>query len=417
MDHRQIPLCSPSVHHETHRVPFSYELSVPIDDVSVGASMVEVHGFCDERFGALEKSFRANLDSGMDKGASLAVTMQGEFVVDLWGGTRDYGLVEPWESDTVVRVFSCSKAVVITCVLILVDRGLLDLDAPIAQYWPEFAAHGKGAMTCRQVLTHRSGIPGFRRSMTLDDLGNAPLMVAILENAELWYEPGTITCYGTYTFGCILGEVVHRLSGIQFDEFVRREITEPLGADFAFSTPSTSTRVAAIWPAEGQLPPESPLAAAVVAEVVPGPGWIDPNCLPLVIPSASGITNARALARVAAVFAMGGELDGRRYLGRAIIEESSRVQNRAVDELLGPINYGLGFGLDHADYPAPTSTTFHWGGYGGSFIAMDPASGISAAFAQNQLLPADGYGSDPRFSTFFRLLGEISNTITGVSAR
>src|SRR3954452_8872048 len=121
--------------------------------------MADVQGFCDERFSALGDAFRRNLEEGVEKGCSLAVTLHGEPVVDLWGGTRDYEQVTAWESDTLVRVFSTSKVVVMITVLLLVDRGLLDLDAPIVEHWPEFARNGKDAITARQLLLHRSGLP------------------------------------------------------------------------------------------------------------------------------------------------------------------------------------------------------------------------------------------------------------------
>ena len=212
--------------------------------------MADVHGFCDERFRPLEDAFRRNLDTGLDKGASLAVTLGGESVVDLWGGTRDYEMAVPWESDTVVRVFSTSKVMVMITVLILVDRGLLDLDTPIAQCWPEFAKHGKETITPRQVLVHRSGVPGFGRSVSFDDLATWDGAVAMLEEAPLWYEPGSISCYHPQTFGFLLGELVRRVSGVPFEDFFRLEVADPLRADFQFDFPTDqASRVAALWPA------------------------------------------------------------------------------------------------------------------------------------------------------------------------
>ncbi len=379
--------------------------------------MVDVHGFCDERFRAIEDFFRANLDSGVDKGASFAATLNGEFVVDLWGGTRDYAKVERWESDTVVRVFSTSKPMVIITVLMLVDRGLLDLDSPVAEYWPEFAKHGKGGITTRQILVHKSGLPGFGRTLSFDELSDWDGVIATIENAELWYKPGTITCYSPTTFGYMLGELVHRLSGVPFVEFFDREIAEPLGADFDFSTPASETRVSALWPADRVPEIGTPMGQAAMDEIVASGEWIDPQYFPTVIPSGSGITNARALTRIGSMLAMGGELNGRRYMSRAVIDEASSEQSVAIDEVLGPIRYGLGFGLDNDSFRAPTPTAFHWGGYGGSFMTMDQASGISAGYAQNQLLIGDGYGSDPRLIGFIELLGEISNRITGLPGR
>ncbi len=374
--------------------------------------MTEIHGFCDERFRPLEDAFRHNLDSGLDKGASLAVTLGGEPVVDLWGGTRDYEMITPWEADTVVRVFSTSKIMVMITVLVLVDRGLLDLDAPIAQYWPEFAKHGKDSITARQVLVHRSGLPGFGRSVSFDEVADWDNAIEILEEASLWYEPGTISCYHSQTFGYLLGELVRRVSAMPFEEFFRREIAEPLGADFQFDFPTDeATRVAALWPADGDLDIESPMGAAVMDELATTGEWIDPANLPTVLPAASGVTNARALARVGQMVAMNGELDGRRYLSRSTIAEAATEQSVAMDEVLGQIRLGLGFGLHTDDYPAPTPTSIHWGGYGGSFLTMDPASGISCGYAPNQLLIDGGPWADPRRIEFWRLLGEITDTL------
>src|SRR5258706_13781440 len=163
--------------------------------------MTEVHGFCDPRFAPLRDLLESNLAGGIDVGASLAVTYQGDFVVDLWGGTRDWGLTTPWERDTLVRVFSSSKPMLIVTTLLMVDRGLLDLDAPLAQYWPEFARHGKGTITTRQVLVHQSGLPGFGRSVSFADLSDWDRAIGIVEDAELGFEPGTTACYSPQVFG------------------------------------------------------------------------------------------------------------------------------------------------------------------------------------------------------------------------
>lgn len=374
--------------------------------------MADVHGFCDERFRPLEDAFRRNLDGGLDKGASLAVALGGESVVDLWGGTRDYEMATPWETDTVVRVFSTSKVMVMIAVLLLVDRGLLDLDAPIARYWPEFAKHGKGSITARQVLVHRSGLPGFGRSVSFDDLADWSNAIEMLEEASLWYEPGTISCYHPQTFGYLLGELVRRVSAMPFEEFFRREIAEPLRADFHFDFPTDqATRVAALWPPDGEPDIESPMGAAVMSELAAMGEWIDPANLPTVMPAASGVTNARALARIGQIVAMRGELDGRRLLSRSIIAEAATEQSAAEDEIVGWVRYGLGFGLHTDDYPAPTPTSMHWGGYGGSFLTMDPASGISCGYAQSQLLLDGGPFADRRRVEFWRLLGEITATL------
>lgn len=373
--------------------------------------MVEINGFCDERFRTLEDAFRRNLDSGLDKGASLAVTLGGEYVVDLWGGTRDYEMATPWESDTVVRVFSTSKVMVVLMVLTLVDRGLLDLDEPIATYWPEFARHGKETITTRQVLVHKSGLPGFGRAVSFDELSDPERSATIIEDADLWYEPGTISCYHAQTFGAILGEVITRVSGSRFDEFFEQEIGGPLGADFHFGLPSEQAgRVSAIWPPEAEYGMEDPMAAALEAELV-AHGWFEPANLPRVVASASGLTNARAMAHLGTIIALGGEVDGRRFLGPEIFAEAGAEQSYAEDLILGWCRYGLGLGLHADEFPAPTPTTTHWGGYGGSFLTMDPATAITCAFAQNQLLTDGGPRGDQRRVEYWRLLGEITRTL------
>ena len=196
--------------------------------------MAEVHGFCDERFRAIEEAFQGFLDSGVDKGASLAVTLRGEPVVDLWGGTRDYEERQPWEADTVVRVFSTSKVILMITVLLLVDRGLLDLDAPIVDYWPDFGRNGKDTMTARQVLLHRSGLPGFGCTISFDELDDWDLVMKVLEDAELWYEPGTISLLPPPDLRLHPRRADRRVGGVPVDEYVRRELTEPLDADFHF---------------------------------------------------------------------------------------------------------------------------------------------------------------------------------------
>ena len=373
--------------------------------------MPGVHGFCDERFRLLEEAFRRNLDSGLDKGASLAVTVDGEYVVDLWGGTRDYQMITPWEADTVVRVYSTSKIALMIMVLMLVDRGLLDLDEPIATYWPEFAQHGKGAITTRQVLIHRTGLPGYGRPVTLDDLGDRDGVRSILANARPWYEPDTMSCYAPLTFSDLLAEVIERTTGVPFNGFFRRELADPLDADFHFGLPNEEAdRVSAIWPHDPAPPHDSPIAQAALSELGTVEDWIEPRHLPTVLPAAGGIGNARALARIGCVLAGNGTVDGRRYLGPEIIADARSTQSRTEDEMVGWVRYGLGFGLDTDDYPGPTPDSMHWGGYGGSFLAMDPVAGVSFAFAQNQLLRDGGPRDDPRRIEFWRLVREITGT-------
>jgi CubicO group peptidase (beta-lactamase class C family) len=371
--------------------------------------VVEVRGVCDERFASLANEFRVHFDSGLDKGASLAATWRGEPVVDLWAGCRDYDLSEPWEADTVVRVFSSSKPVVMIGLLMLVDRGLLDVDAPIVEYWPDFGRHGKHTITTLDVLLHRSGLPGFGRSMHFDQLRDWDGVMAVVEDAPLWFEPRSASCYHPIIWGFVLAEVARRASGEAFVDFVRRELTEPLGADFHFALdPSQAVRVAALWPPEHDIEYPSEIGRRAFSELSAVTEWADPAYLPVVIPSGSGVTNARALARIGAVIADGGEVDGHRYLSPAAVRRAATEHSFADDLLLGPMRLGFGFGMHSDEFPAPTPTTLHWGGYGGSFLTMDPATGLSCAYAPNQLVIGDGFGDDPRISGQWQRLRELS---------
>ena len=153
------------------------------------------------------------------------------------------------------------------------------------------------------------------------------------------------------------------------------------------------------------------MGAAAFGELPAEGEWIDPQRLATLMPAGSGITNGRGLARIGSVVASGGEVGGRRYLSREIVTEAGREQSFKHDEVLGPLRLGLGFGLDSDGFPAPTPTTMHWGGLGGSFLTMDPASGLACGYAPNQLVIGESPGDDPRLATYWRLLGEISNEL------
>ena len=378
----------------------------------MGGTVGDVHGYCDERFEELGALFRHNQEAGVDEGASLAATLGGELVVDLWAGTRDRRRTQPWAEDTLVHVFSTSKVMVNIAVLMLYDRGQLDLDAPIAEHWPEFAQNGKGTVTARQVLVHRSGLPGFGQSIGFEQLHDWDAIIGIVERAEPWYEPGTATYYQPHTYGFMLGELVHRVSGLRFDEFFRREIAEPLDADFHFgiTDPAVQARVAQLWYPDPATAPDE--ADDVVMTEIEQGDWVVPSRMAAVHPSAGGIGNARSIAQIGAIVATGGELDGRRYLSRETIEEAGTEQSFAEDRLLGWCRYGLGFGLDHEFFPASTPTSMHWGGHGGSLATMDPATGMSVGFAPNRLLLDDNPEGSPvsqdRLVTLIRTIGDVS---------
>jgi CubicO group peptidase (beta-lactamase class C family) len=366
---------------------------------------------CGEPFTPLRELFEGNLDAGLDIGGALAVTRHGQLVVDLWGGHLDPEGARAWERDTIVNIFSASKIPVAIAVLMLWDRGALDIDAPIARYWPEFAQAGKQHITARQVLCHRSGLVRFGRYMPPELLHDWDGVVAVLERASPVYEPGTVSCYHNLTFGFILGELVHRCSGSPFDEFVRREITGPLGADLHFSitAPETRARVSDTHDIDISLKvePGSALERAM-SEMASDVPWTDPERQAAVMPGAGGTANGRALAQIGAILACGGTVADHIFLSRQTVEEAVREQSWAEDQVFGWCRYGLGVGLDSDAFPAPTPTTFHWGGYGGAFLTMDLDSGISCGYTPNGLIVTDDIMKEARWATLWSTVGTVT---------
>src|SRR5205823_8720320 len=280
-----------------------------------------VHGECAARFAAVRATFAANVDMGVEVGASFAATVDGELVVDLWGGYADAARTRPWTRDTIVNVFSTTKAMTALCAHLLVDRGLLDLDAPVARYWPEFAQAGKEGITTRHLLTHSAGLAALRRSLPTEALYDWTRMVEALAAEAPWWEPGSANGYHAMTYGYLVGEVVRRLTGKTLGRFLRGEVTAPLGADFhiglapsedarvAEMVPPSAEEAAAAYPSKGT-DPQSLSARALNnpplrPEVANRPEWRQAE-----IPAANGHGNARSVARVMAALACGGRLGG-----------------------------------------------------------------------------------------------------------
>ncbi len=206
-------------------------------------------GTCSARFQPLRELFASKLELGEDLGASLAVNIDGETVVDLWGGWADEARTVPWTEHTITNIFSTTKSMTALTALVLVDRGELDLDANVARYWPEFAAKGKEKIQVRHLLSHTSGVSGWEEPITLDDLYDWDKSTALLAAQAPWWEPGTASGYHTLTYGYLVGEVIRRITGQRLGEFFAAHIAGPLGADFHIGLPpSEFHRVANVVP-------------------------------------------------------------------------------------------------------------------------------------------------------------------------
>ncbi|MFK4148657.1 serine hydrolase domain-containing protein [Streptomyces sp. NPDC004065] len=370
----------------------------------------QVHGHCDTRFAAVRTAFEENFRERDELGAAVTVTVDGATVVDLWGGWADAARTRPWERDTVVNVWSTTKGPTALCAHILADRGLLDLDAPVAAYWPEFAAAGKEKVLVRHLLSHRAGLAGLRRPHSLADLYDWDLTCARLAATEPWWEPGTRSGYHALTYGFLVGEVVRRVSGLRPGAFLEREVTGPLGIDFTVGLPAKEAGRAAelvhqqagVTGEQGaafsQLPPAAiaaltnPLAGAAEANT---PEWRAAE-----IPAANGHGTARAVAALYGVLAGRGSSDGRRVLSAEAAERVREGQGACRDLVLGAglrheteIGLGLWLSGPNGSY-GPNPRAFGHDGFGGSCGLADPEAGVSLGYVMNRMGPH--IADDPR---------------------
>jgi len=369
---------------------------------------IEIHGHGDPRFARLEKAFRANFDEGMELGASLAVTLHGKTVVDLWAGCADRKGKVPWQRDTIVLIFSSTKLAPILMTLMLVDRGLLELDAPISRYWPAFAQGRKQHVTVRDALTHQAGVPGFAEPLPFEAMRDWKLITDRIAAEPHWFDGERTYCYHPITYGFILGELIRIVSGQRPCEFFRREVAVPLQADIQIGLrhrADVERAAKLLFPQEEAVDEPNPLYVRVMESFGEG-RWDTWEHMTADIPASGGYANARSIARIGAIFACRGQLDGIRFLSAELVDEARKEQVFAPDTPLGPIHLGLGFGLHDDAYPAPTPSSFHWGGYGGSFIIMDVETGVSCAYAMNKLTTESSPISGPRQERLWPALGD-----------
>ncbi|MFW9876001.1 MAG: serine hydrolase domain-containing protein, partial [Candidatus Thorarchaeota archaeon] len=342
---------------------------------------IEVHGTWDEGLEPVKDAFLKNFEDGLEVGASLAITIEGKYVMDIWAGYADEAKTRPWQHDTIVNVYSTTKVMTALCVLMLVDRNLLDIDAPVAKYWPEFGQKGKEDLPVRYLLSHTAGLPGFDEQLQPEMLYDWDQICSFLASQKPWWEPGTKSGYHSITFGYLLGELVRRITGRSVGTFFREEVADPLKADFHIGlSEENDYRV-------GELIPPAPIDSSNIGEVSPNSISLKVLLNPVLtgretltrewrsaeIPASNGHGNARSVARIGAALACGGELDGVKLLSLRTIEKAIEEQSYGTDLVLnGPIRFGLGYGLVSKDMPiSPNPRAFYWGGWGGSHLTMD----------------------------------------------
>ncbi len=359
-----------------------------------------IHGHCEPRFESVREVFRRGFESSAEVGASLCVTVEGEAVIDLWGGHVDPDRTQPWERDTLANVYSTTKGITTIAAHQLVDQGKLDLDAPVADYWPEFAAAGKQALPVRHLLSHRAGLAAVRKPLSQDALYDWDAMTAALAEQEPWWEPGTAHGYHALTYGWLVGEVIQRITGKSVGAYVREAIAEPLGVEFYIGCgPELDARIAGLI--EGPIHvPEGEESFDLLAEILKDPesllakAFANPPVIGLVntrewraaeIPAANGHTNAHSLARIYAALALGGAIDGVRILSPDQIERA-RTEHSHGDDAVLPLTtrLGLGFFMPTEREPlGPNPQVFGHGGAGGSYSQADPENRMSFGYVMN----------------------------------
>jgi CubicO group peptidase (beta-lactamase class C family) len=372
------------------------------------APVPPILGTCDERFAPVRDALAGNFRAHHELGAAVAIAVDGELVVDIWAGWMDEDCSRPWQRDTLVDVFSVGKAMAALCVLILVERGQLDLEAPVTRYWPEFGAHGKSEVTLRALLGHRAGLPAIRRSLPSPAVYDWDLMVGALAEEEPWWRPGTTHGYHVNTFGFLVGEVVRRVSGESIGAFFRREVARRLEVDFHFGLGREHDRRIA----EFLFPLGSPESIAGEEQTAPADldedrrlllsrAYLNPPGLSGLgtvntrawrraeIPSANSHATARAVARIYRALARGGATNGTRLLEPETIDEAIAEASSGTDFVLGrPSRFGLGFQLTQPERPlGPNPRSFGHFGLGGSLGFADPDAGLAFGYTLNRSGP------------------------------
>lgn len=350
------------------------------------AAAHSLKGFANKPFEQVASLLEENLARGRDLGASVCITQRGETVVDLWGGYMDQGRTMLWQRDTLVNVYSCTKPMTTLAALWAYDQGLLDFDAPVAHYWPEFAANGKEGVLVRHVMSHSAGLPDWEVPIGVADLYDWDTAIGRLADQAPAWVPGTESGYHALTQGYLIGEIIRRITGRTIGTVFKQEVAEPLGADFHIGLPpSEDERVAELVLDPAYL--ENEAAKAMMT----GPMDISLPATPAwrraEIPAAGGMGNARSLAEIQALLANRGTVKGKRILSGEACALVLAPQVQGKDRVLDMnITFGLGFAFGGEIMPNPNSV--YWGGYGGSLVIVDMDAETTFAYAMNQMVPA-----------------------------
>ncbi|KAJ5752249.1 beta-lactamase [Penicillium odoratum] len=359
--------------------------------------MSYIQGHCAPQFKALHKLISEKLQSNEELGVSLSVIIGDRTVVDIWGGYKDAARTKPWTKETITTVWSLSKIITNLAALLLVDRGQLDPSAPVANYWPEFAANGKENILIKHILSHTSGVSSWELPNTIVDIYNTRQSTAKLAAQKPWWSPpGVQSGYHVTNQGHMVGEIVYRVTGKLLGAFIRDELAAPLRADFqlGLSQEPDWDRVADLIPGPPVTIPDgidlnSVFAKTFMSILMPAETAMTPGFRNAEIGATNGFSNARALAKIGSMVANGGAVGGKRFMSEETIHRMLEVQSDGVDLVLGcHLRFGLGVGLPTPEtlpwLPADGRVAY-WGGWGGSFLVMDVDRKVSIAYVMNKM--------------------------------
>jgi CubicO group peptidase (beta-lactamase class C family) len=369
--------------------------------------MAEIQGRVDPAFERVREAFAQNFDARDEVGAAVAVYVDGRAVVSLHGGFADQARTRAWQPDTLANVYSTTKGMTALCAHRLVEQGRLDLDAPVARYWPEFAAEGKGELPVRWLLSHRAGLAAVREPLPPEALYDWQAMCTALAAEPPWWTPGSDHGYHALTFGWLVGELVRRIDGRSLGGYFREELAGPLGADFQIGLPDRehgrASELSAIPPPEAGDAEGASLVAAFLSdpEGIAARAFLNPPSMAAgpnlpewrraEIPGANGHATADGIARVYAALARGGRMDGVHVLAPESIERCREEQSRGPDRVLGiHTRFGQGFMLSQDEPLAafgPNRGAFGHPGAGGSVGFADPQAKLGFGYAMNRLGP------------------------------
>ena len=383
-------------------------------------TVTTVEGTAAAGFEPVVAAFEGNFRERGDRGAAFAVYVDGRPVVDVWGGTADRSAGRPWGRETIAGVFSGTKGLVATCVLMLVERGALELDAPVCRYWPEFAAEGKDGILVRHVVSHQAGLPGLTTPVSCEEAGDDVRMARLLASQPALWEPGSRLCYHALTFGWLCGELVRRVDGRSVGRFLAEEVAGPLGLDAWIGLPAREEpRVALLERGEGFGAQRREQQGGSDGDPVAWSIWSNPprftsDPLPVntrawraaEIPGSSGVASAASLARLYGCLACGGELDGVRLLSPEALERGRERLSYGIDPYLEtPMAFGIGYLLQTEALPfGPPDVAFGHTGAGGSVHGAWPQ--LRTGFSYISTTLQDLQGPDPRPAALLETLHE-----------